>query len=130
MPFFHPTEKEQREDFDWLLRLAAFKDTIHTLLTTLSSIIVHHTSDAVDSYSMSNEPLLLCLGMRGSTTPRLEMSDEDWEDFCQESGRWEWIDGEAEGVARNGFGGESTRGSQRASLKREESHTLCWQIWD
>ena len=57
---------------------------------------------------MSNEPLLLCLGMHEYTTPRLEMPDEDWEDLCQESGGWEWIDGEAEGIGMNDFGGEST----------------------
>lgn len=116
MTFSYSGHRQQREAFDELLRKGAPKDILRTLLTGLSSIIAHHTSDAVDSYSMSNEPLLLCLGMRESTTPRLEMPDEEWEDFCQESGGWEWIDGEAEGVARNDFGGKLTGGDSKGPL--------------
>ena len=73
---------------------------------------------------MGNEPLLLCLGLHTSVTPRLEMLVEEWVDFCQESGGWEWIDGEAEGTGRNEFGGESLRGNHGAPYQR--SITYIW----
>ncbi|KAG6989836.1 hypothetical protein G7Y79_00063g093870 [Physcia stellaris] len=79
--------------------------TIRTLLNTLSSLVSHHTSEAVDSYQLTNEPLLLCLGVHQPTLPQLEITDDDWEDLCREAGGWEWIDGEAEGEGtRNEFG--------------------------
>lgn len=100
------------------------KETVCALLTTLSSLIAHHTSSAVDSYSLSNEPLLLCLGVHTSVTPRLEMLVEEWEDLCQESGGWEWIDGEAEGTGRNEFGGESLGDNYETPWQR--SITSVW----
>lgn len=90
-----------------MLRAINLQDAIRTLLNTLSNLVAHHTSEAVDSYQLANEPLLLCLGVHQPTVPRLEISDEDWEDLCREAGGWEWIDGEAEGEGkRNEFGGK------------------------
>ena len=82
---------------------------MRTLLTTLSSVIAQHAADAVNSYSLSNEPLLFCLGTYESTTPRLEMLNDEWEDLCQDCGGWEWIDGEETGSAKNEFGGKQQR---------------------
>ena len=76
-------------------------------------MIEHHTSS---SYS-TTEPLLLAVGMHQSSSPILEMEDDEWEDLCRGCGAWEWIDGEINGeqegkgggkkeVERNEFGGE------------------------
>lgn len=43
--------------------------------------------------------------MRQPLSPRLDFSDEQWEDICHECGGWEWIDGEKEGGERNEFKG-------------------------
>lgn len=92
--------------FGSLLKSIDSQGAIRTLLNTLSGLVAHHTSGAVDSYQLAHEPLLLCLGVLRPTVPRLEINDEDWEDLCREAGGWEWIDGEAEGEGkRNEFGG-------------------------
>ena len=88
-----------------VLRADTEKETIRTLLITLTSLTAHHTED---SYNTSNEVLLLCIGLHQPTVPQIEISDEDWEDLCREAGGWEWIDGEVEGDGRNEFGGKST----------------------
>ncbi|MCJ1463522.1 hypothetical protein MMC07_002130 [Pseudocyphellaria aurata] len=82
---------------------------LRTLLTTISNLIAHHTSTA-SSYEFAPEPLLLALGVHQPLNPCLELSTEEWEDFCRESGGWEWIDGEVgdemgRGKERNEFGG-------------------------
>ena len=38
-------------------------------------------------------------------SPSLEVSDEDWEDICADSGGWEWIDLEAKTDGKNEFDG-------------------------
>lgn len=45
--------------------------------------------------------------MHQPLSPRLEFSDEDWDDLGRECGGWEWVDGEKEGEVggRNEFGG-------------------------
>lgn len=49
--------------------------------------------------------------MHQPLNPHLELSTEEWEDLCRESGGWEWIDGEVgdemgKGKERNEFGGK------------------------
>lgn len=97
---------EDKSLLDWSLSVVKSQDIIRTLLTTLTGLITHHTQSAVDSYSVNNEPLLLYLGLHQPKVPRLEISNEEWEDMGRECGGWEWIDGEVEGEGRNGFGGE------------------------
>lgn len=46
--------------------------------------------------------ICLAVAMPQSTTPHLEKSTDDWEDWCRESG-FEYVDAEAKG--RNEFGG-------------------------
>lgn len=43
--------------------------------------------------------------MHQPLSPRLELSDEDWDDLGRECGGWEWVDGEKEGGGKNEFGG-------------------------
>ena len=81
------------------------QEVIRALLTTLSSLIAHHTSNDSDSYQMSDGPLLLCVGVHQPIVPHLTLSDEEWEDLCRDCGGWEWIDGEIEGEAKNAYGG-------------------------
>ena len=80
---------------------------IRTLLTTLTGLIKYHAQEAVESYSVNDEPLLLYLGSHQPKVPRLEIFDDEWEDIGRECGGWEWIDGEVEEKSRNEFGGES-----------------------
>ena len=72
----------------------------------------HHTSSG---YARS-EPLLLAVGAQQTASPRLELTDEEWDNICIDCGAWEWIDGELDGEStsdrggrkeRNEFGGES-----------------------
>ncbi|CAF9904275.1 MAG: hypothetical protein HETSPECPRED_003496 [Heterodermia speciosa] len=95
-------------------------DIIRTLLTTLTGLITHHTQSAVDSYSVNNEPLLLYLGLHQPKVPRLEISNEEWEDMGRECGGWEWIDGEVEGEGRNGFGEKVGLGRLLETLEAHE----------
>jgi hypothetical protein len=43
--------------------------------------------------------------MNQPLSPRLELSEEDWDDIVRECGGWEWVDGEKDGGERNEFGG-------------------------
>lgn len=60
---------------------------------------------AASSYS-APEPLLLALAMPQSTTPALEIEEEDWEDLGRECGGWECIDGGIPLSSRDGDGNE------------------------
>ena len=95
---------------------------------TVHAVVEHHTGS---SYSMS-EPLLLAVGVQQSTSPSLEVADEEWEDLCKDCGAWEWIDGELDGGAkadgegkeeRNEFGGETFILGRRAMLEIEGTRT-------
>ena len=72
----------------------------------------HHTK----SGCARSEPLLLAVGAQQTASPRLELTDEEWDNICMDCGTWEWIDGELDrestsdrrgGKERNEFGGES-----------------------
>lgn len=43
--------------------------------------------------------------MHQPLSPRLELSDEAWDDVGRECGGWEWIDGEKQSGGRNELGG-------------------------
>jgi hypothetical protein len=48
----------------------------------------------------------MVVGMNQPLSPRLELSEEDWDDIGRECGGWEWVDGEKDGGGeRNEFGG-------------------------
>ena len=88
------------------------KDTIRTLLATIHEVVSNHTSSG---YTL-NGPLLLAVGAQQTANPRLELTNEEWENLCMDCGAWEWIDGELDGnlesngggrKERNEFGGES-----------------------
>ncbi|KAI4214124.1 MAG: hypothetical protein LQ351_003209 [Letrouitia transgressa] len=75
------------------------------LLRTVSRVVAHHQrSGQGGSYagSVAAEPCFVALGMPQSLSPRLDFSDEEWEDRFRECGGWEWIDSEAQG--KNTFG--------------------------
>ena len=67
----------------------AFQENIRLTLRTIHNMISHHT---LSSYS-APEPLLLALAMPNSSTPTLEIEEEEWEDLGRECGGWEYIDG-------------------------------------
>ena len=88
------------------------QDKLKNLLATIHEIVSHHTSSG---YARS-EPLLLAVGAQQTTSPRLELTDEEWDNICIDCGAWEWIDGELDGEStsdrrgtkeRNEFEGES-----------------------
>ena len=77
----------------------------------------HHISSG---YARS-EPLLLAVGAQQTANPRLELTDEEWDNICINCGAWEWIDGKLDGKStadrrgkkeRNEFGGESVISTQ------------------
>lgn len=77
---------------------------IRNILNTISALLAHHTSSSY-APDPSPDPLLLAVGVHQPLSPRLEVSDEAWEDLGRECGGWEWIDGEKEGGGRSEFGG-------------------------
>ena len=88
------------------------QDKLQILLATIHEVVSHHISSG---YARS-EPLLLAVGTQQSASPRLELTDEEWDNICINCGAWEWIDGELDGEStsdrsgkkeRNEFGGES-----------------------
>ena len=87
------------------------QDKLQNLLATIHEVVGHHTSSG---YARS-EPLLLAVGAQQTASPRLELTDEEWDNICIDCGAWEWIDGKLDGKLtsdrngnkeRNEFGGE------------------------
>ena len=88
------------------------QDKLQNLLATIHEVVSHHTNSG---YAQS-EPLLLAVGAQQTASPRLELTDEEWDNICIDCGAWEWINGELGGEStsdrrgrkeRNEFGGES-----------------------
>lgn len=117
--------REGQKLSDRSLNIVNSQDVICALLTTITSLITHHTQEAVDSYSVNNEPLLLYIVSHQPKVPRLEISDEEWEEMSRECGGWEWIDGEVEGEGRNEFGGKSICRNLFSILNVLRSRTWC-----
>lgn len=84
---------------------------LRTLLTTVSTLLMHHAS-AASSYACAPEPLLFAVGVHQPLNPCLELSTEEWEDLCRECGGWEWIDGEIGGEMGKGKGGRDEYGGR------------------
>ncbi|KAL8694465.1 MAG: hypothetical protein Q9218_000877 [Villophora microphyllina] len=77
-------------------------DKIRQTLTTIHKVHTRHRDTSNKYNALDSEPILLVLGMSQPLRPLLEISNDEWEDLCQDCGGWEWIDGEATG--KNGFG--------------------------
>ncbi|KAH8801640.1 alpha and gamma adaptin binding protein p34-domain-containing protein [Xylogone sp. PMI_703] len=72
-------------------------ESVRTLLENVGEVVKEGCGYAWDG-------VCLALAMPQSTTPYLEKSFEEWDDFCQDHGGFEYVDFEARG--RNEFSGE------------------------
>lgn len=88
----------------------ALQENIRTTLRTVHDVISHHSRS---SYS-APEPLLVALAMPNSTTPALEIEEEEWEDLGRECGGWEYIDG---GIPLSSAGNEGSKGGGKGKGK-------------
>ena len=72
-------------------------------------MITHHSSNGTE-YTDADTAALFAVALSQGSVSGLEVREEEWEDMCRESGRWEFVDGcisSAPGntEARNEFGG-------------------------
>ena len=85
-----------------LLKEALLQTQLRETLSTIHKTIVHHRETSNNYASIENDAILLAIGMPQQLRPLLELTNDEWEDVCQDSGGWEWIDSEATG--KNDFG--------------------------
>ncbi|KAL8873655.1 MAG: hypothetical protein Q9174_000909 [Haloplaca sp. 1 TL-2023] len=90
-----------------LLRYGPLKEVLlqtqlRETLSTIHKTIAHHRETSNRYTSVENEAILLAIGMPQPLRPLLEMTNDEWEDVCQDKGGWEWVDSEATG--KNDFG--------------------------
>ena len=73
------------------------QDSIKNTLSAIAKVIRSSQGDGWDG-------VLLATALPQSTTPKLQLTFDEWEDTCREHG-FEYVDSEATG--RNEFGGKS-----------------------
>ncbi|KAL8970618.1 MAG: hypothetical protein Q9183_001432 [Haloplaca sp. 2 TL-2023] len=82
--------------------MSLLQTQLRETLSTIHKTIVHHRETSNNYASIENDAILLAIGMPQPLRPLLELTTDEWEDVCHDSGGWEWIDSEATG--KNDFG--------------------------